>query len=111
LIKELNFDLVYGVNTHLHADHVTGTGLLKEHFPSMKSVLSKFSGGKADILIDEGDTIKVGNEVELKVLATPGHTDGCVSYVSDTGKFVLTGDSLLIRGCGRTDFQNGRWFF
>lgn len=75
LIKELGLDLIYGLNTHLHADHVTGTGLMKRHFPMMKSVLSSFAGGDADKHIDEGDVINVGS-VELQVLATPGHTDG-----------------------------------
>jgi sulfur dioxygenase len=76
LIKELGFDLIYGLNTHLHADHVTGTGLMKRHFPMMKSVLSSFAGGQADMLINGGDVIKLGEDIELEVLATPGHTDG-----------------------------------
>jgi sulfur dioxygenase len=59
------------------------------------------------MLIDEGDVVKVGENVELEVLATPGHTDGCVTYVSHKGRSLFTGDALLIRGCGRTDFQNG----
>ncbi|KAI6237539.1 Lactamase-B domain-containing protein [Aphelenchoides besseyi] len=106
LIKELGLDLIYGLNTHLHADHITSTGSLKTHFPQMKSVLSKLYDAKADIRIDHGDTIETG-DVKLQVLATPGHTDGCLSYVSDGLKSVFTGDALLIRGCGRTDFQQG----
>lgn len=54
----------------------------------------------------KGDTIAFGNE-KLIALATPGHTDGCISYVSHTAKCVFTGDALFIRGCGRTDFQQG----
>jgi sulfur dioxygenase len=76
LIKELGFDLIYGLNTHLHADHITGTGLMKRHFPNMKSVLSSFAGGQADVQIDEGEIIRAGDAVELQVIATPGHTDG-----------------------------------
>lgn len=68
--------MIYGLNTHLHADHITGTGLMKRHFPKMKSVLSSFAGGQADILINEGDVIRISDSVELEVLATPGHTDG-----------------------------------
>lgn len=99
--------MTHGINTHLHADHITGTGLLKRHFPQMKSVLSQFAGGNADILIDEGARIKAGESVELEVTATPGHTDGCLSYVNHERRCVFTGDTLLVRGCGRTDFQNG----
>lgn len=99
--------MIYGLNTHLHADHITGTGLMKRHFPKMKSVLSSFAGGDADWHINEGDLIRVGDSVELQVIATPGHTDGCVSYVTHKDQAVFTGDALLIRGCGRTDFQSG----
>lgn len=53
-----------------------------------------------------GDVIEFGNE-KVIALATPGHTNGCMSYVNHSGKFVITGDALLIRGCGRTDFQQG----
>ena len=69
-------------------------------------MLSKNSKGRADILIDEGDVIKFGNE-HLVVLSTPGHTDGCLSFVSHKAKIIFTGDALLIRSCGRTDFQLG----
>ncbi|EYC26315.1 hypothetical protein Y032_0010g1083 [Ancylostoma ceylanicum] len=106
IIRELDLDLLYGLNTHVHADHVTGTAVLKTAFPSMKSVLAASSGGKADLHVKEGDKIKFGHE-HLDVLATPGHTDGCISYVSNAHRMVFTGDSLLIRGCGRTDFQQG----
>ncbi|KAK6748159.1 hypothetical protein RB195_001030 [Necator americanus] len=106
IIRDLDLDLVYGLNTHVHADHVTGTGVLKTAFPTMKSVLAANSGGKADHYVKEGDKIKFGHE-HLDVLATPGHTDGCLSYVSQAHRMVFTGDALLIRACGRTDFQQG----
>lgn len=106
LIRELDLHLIYGLNTHVHADHVTGTGVLKSAFPSMKSVLCAQSGGKADHFVNDGDKIKFGHET-LEVRSTPGHTDGCVSYVSHAHRMVFTGDALLIRACGRTDFQQG----
>lgn len=106
-IKERNLNLRYGINTHAHADHITGTYQLKiKYFPDMKSVIATSSGAKADIHINHGDRILFGNRF-VEVRSTPGHTDGCVSYVCDDKSFVLTGDALLIQGCGRTDFQGG----
>lgn len=103
-------DLIYGINTHAHADHITGTAALKSLIPSMKSVIGKDSGARADKHINHGDSVKVGG-IELEVRATPGHTDGCVTYVCHEMRSIFTGDALLIRGCGRTDFQNGKYFF
>ncbi|XP_063846618.1 persulfide dioxygenase ETHE1, mitochondrial-like, partial [Scylla paramamosain] len=95
-----------GVNTHMHADHITGTGLLKKLVPSCQSVISKESGAMADVHVEHGEVVKFG-EQELEVRQTPGHTNGCVTYVCHGEKFALTGDALLVRGCGRTDFQEG----
>ena len=106
LINELGLKLIYGANTHCHADHVTGTGELRKKVPSMKSVISKVSGAKADLLVSHGDQVKFGDQ-SVEVKSTPGHTDGCVTYVSHFGRMAFTGDALLIRGCGRTDFQQG----
>ncbi|VDL66382.1 unnamed protein product [Nippostrongylus brasiliensis] len=106
IIRDLDLDLIYGLNTHVHADHITGTHALKAEFPGMKSVLSTHSGGKADHFVKDGDNIEFGKEL-LEVRTTPGHTDGCVSYVSHAHRMVFTGDALLIRACGRTDFQQG----
>jgi sulfur dioxygenase len=105
-VKELDLNLVYGVNTHAHADHITGTYLLKQRVPQMKSVIATSSGAKADLHIGEGDKIVFGHRF-VSARATPGHTNGCLSYVADDESFVLTGDALLIQGCGRTDFQGG----
>jgi len=105
-VGKLGLSLLYGVNTHAHADHVTGTGILKKKVKGLKSIISSASGAKGDILINHNDNIKFGNHY-LTVRATPGHTAGCVSYVADDESFVLTGDALLILGCGRTDFQGG----
>jgi sulfur dioxygenase len=80
--------------------------LIKTKSPGVLSVLSKASAGQADQLVVEGDVISFGNR-SLKVLSTPGHTEGCISFVMDDESRVFTGDTLLIRGCGRTDFQGG----
>ena len=64
----------------MHADHITGTGLLKKLIPSCKSIISKESGAKADLYIETGDKIKFGQH-ELEVRGTPGHTTGCCTYV------------------------------
>ncbi|XP_054751609.1 persulfide dioxygenase ETHE1, mitochondrial-like [Lytechinus pictus] len=110
LVEDLGLNLIYAINTHCHADHITGTGLIKEKIPGCKSIISQKSGAKADLYIDEGDQIKFGN-LALDVRSTPGHTSGCVTYVlrNETGTPVMafTGDAILIRGCGRTDFQEG----
>lgn len=112
LVKELGLKLIYALNTHVHADHITGTGLIKTKSPGVKSIISKASGSKADILVEPGDKVSFG-DLFLEVRATPGHTSGCVTYVTGDGpdqpqpRMTFTGDALLIRGCGRTDFQGG----
>lgn len=107
LAQELGLNLVFGINTHVHADHVTSTGRLKDLIgSSFRSVLSLASGAEADLHICEGDVIKFG-EHELETLETPGHTNGCLTFVLHEHSLALTGDTLLIRGCGRTDFQQG----
>lgn len=105
-VESLGLNLVYGVNTHAHADHITGTGLLKQKLPGFQSVISEASKAKADLTIGDGDKITFGSR-SVQVRSTPGHTEGCVCYVADDLSFVLTGDTLLIQGCGRTDFQGG----
>ncbi|KAH7543942.1 hypothetical protein JRO89_XS15G0068200 [Xanthoceras sorbifolium] len=191
LIKELGLKLIYAMNTHVHADHVTGTGLIKNKVLGVKSVISKASCSKADMFVEPGDQVCFGNlflEVGMNIVvllrfyciqyrldhggsfncpwdcciprlepgfvkdkagswlsgthnwvtdnlrlvlhlwkygnlakskgimqvrATPGHTLGCVTYVTGDGpdqpnpRMAFTGDALLIRGCGRTDFQGG----
>lgn len=112
LVKELGLKLIYAINTHVHADHVTGTGKIKSKDPSVQSIISKASCAKADLLVESGDKIHFG-DLFLEVRATPGHTEGCVTYVTGDGpnqpqtRMAFTGDALLIRGCGRTDFQGG----
>ncbi|KAM9310514.1 persulfide dioxygenase ETHE1, mitochondrial [Pholidichthys leucotaenia] len=106
LIKELELNLLVAVNTHCHADHITSTGLMKKALPGLKSAISKHSGARADIHVVEGDEITFGRHT-LSVRETPGHTDGCMTLVTGDQKMAFTGDALLIRGCGRTDFQQG----
>ncbi|KAG5246162.1 persulfide dioxygenase ETHE1 [Salix suchowensis] len=112
LVRELGLKLVYAINTHVHADHVTGTGLIKTKVPSVKSIIAKAGKSKADLHVEAGDQIHFG-DLFLEVRATPGHTPGCVTYVTGDGpdqpqpRMAFTGDALLIRGCGRTDFQGG----
>ncbi|XP_028755365.1 persulfide dioxygenase ETHE1 homolog, mitochondrial [Neltuma alba] len=112
LIQQLGLSLVYAMNTHVHADHVTGTGLIKSKAPDVKSVISRASGATADLYVEHGDKVSFG-DLFLEVRATPGHTVGCVTYVTGDAsdqpqpRMAFTGDALLIRGCGRTDFQGG----
>ncbi|KAL9978361.1 hypothetical protein ACROYT_G015862 [Oculina patagonica] len=105
IAKELDLKLIYAMNTHVHADHVTGTGILK-NLTGCKSVISKISGAKADVFVNDGEKIEFGDQ-ELEVRSTPGHTNGCVTYVNHADRMAFTGDALLIRACGRTDFQEG----
>ncbi|XP_022246081.1 persulfide dioxygenase ETHE1, mitochondrial-like [Limulus polyphemus] len=75
LVEELGLKLVYAANTHVHADHITGTGKIKQRIPSCQSVISKVSSAKADIHVEHGEKIKIGRH-ELEVRSTPGHTQG-----------------------------------
>ncbi|KAL1769181.1 hypothetical protein HispidOSU_010853 [Sigmodon hispidus] len=106
LVKELGLRLLYAVNTHCHADHITGSGVLKSLLPGCQSVISRLSGAQADLHIEEGDSIRFGR-FALETRASPGHTPGCVTFVLSDQSMAFTGDALLIRGCGRTDFQQG----
>src|SRR5215510_10191180 len=106
LIEELGLRLRWTLETHVHADHVTGAWLLREKLGS-RIAISRASGAEgADRLLLPGEKIQLGSR-HLDALATPGHTDGCMTYVLDDRSMAFTGDALLIRGCGRTDFQQG----
>ncbi|XP_033759200.1 persulfide dioxygenase ETHE1, mitochondrial-like [Pecten maximus] len=106
LVKSLSLNLKFAINTHVHADHVTGTGEIKKRLPSCKSVITDVSGASADVKTEEGSKLDFGN-FSLEVLKTPGHTNGCCTYVWHEKGMAFTGDAVLIRGCGRTDFQEG----
>ena len=80
--------------------------MLKQKIEGVQSVISEASKAQADVKINSGDRILFGSRY-IQARATPGHTEGCLSYVADDESFVLTGDTLLIQGCGRTDFQGG----
>jgi glyoxylase-like metal-dependent hydrolase (beta-lactamase superfamily II)/rhodanese-related sulfurtransferase len=106
IIEELGLKLVYSLETHCHADHVTGGGLLRARH-GCKTGAAKVAGIKGvDIELTDGDALRFGLQA-LEVRSTPGHTAGCVSYVTADRSKVFTGDALMIRGCGRTDFQEG----
>ena len=106
VLHELDLTLRWAVDTHVHADHVTGLGTLRQR-TGCKTVLSERAGtGCADVLVKQGDRVPFGRYA-LDVRETPGHTNGCVTYVTDDRAMAFTGDALLIRGCGRTDFQQG----
>ena len=105
LINDLGIKLLLGASTHCHADHITGTGVLKKRIPGLRSAIAAASGADADIKFAHGDVLSFG-AFRLEVRATPGHTNGCVCFVLP-GCAVFTGDAVLYRGCGRTDFQQG----
>lgn len=108
LLAELGLTLKYTLETHIHADHVTGAARLREETGSRAGVPEKSGADHADMPIREGESVIVG-ELRLEPLYTPGHTDDHHAYLlraPDVGR-VFTGDALMIDGCGRTDFQNG----
>lgn len=106
LLSELGFELEYSIDTHAHADHITGAGLLRKRL-GCKIVMSEASGAEGvDVAVKDGDRLELGT-LALEVRATPGHTDGCVTFVTADHKHAFTGDALFIRGTGRTDFQQG----
>lgn len=104
LLDELGLRLEYTLETHVHADHVTAGAALRERLGSATVVHANSGVVCADREVRDGDRVRVGS-VDLEVRETPGHTDGCVSFVGPDR--VFTGDALLIGGCGRTDFQQG----
>ena len=106
LIDELGLKLTWTLDTHVHADHVTGAWLLRDKLRSRIAV-SKAGGAEgADRYLLSEEKIPFGKR-HVDTLATPGHTSGCMTYVLDDQSMAFTGDALLIRGCGRTDFQEG----
>ena len=106
LAEELGLKLRWTLETHVHADHVTGAWLLRERLGSRIAVSAAGGAQGADRQLQPGEKIQFGKR-HLEARPTPGHTAGCVTYVLDDGLAAFTGDALLIRGCGRTDFQDG----
>ena len=111
LLEQLGLKLLYVLETHVHADHITSAALLR-HRLGARTVLSAHAGVDcADVQVEDGDNLSFGRHT-LRVRTTPGHTNGDVVYVltdqeMDRPEMVFTGDTLLVRGCGRTDFQQG----
>src|SRR5262245_17834202 len=103
LIEELGLNLKWTLETHVHADHITGAWLLREKLGSR--IAAPKAGGVqgADRSLLPEEKVHFGKR-SLDTLSTPGHTSGCMSFVLDDRSMVFTGDALLIRGCGRTDF-------
>jgi len=106
LLGELELKLLFALETHVHADHVTGGGILREELGCGLVVSARSGVHTADRLVGDGDVIRFGR-CALEVRETPGHTEGCLTYVCHEEAMAFTGDALLIRGCGRTDFQQG----
>ena len=104
-LQRLNLRLAYVLETHAHADHVTSAGRLRQATGAKAAVPSGCGIAPAEVQLNDGDTIAFGQQEQLQVLHTPGHTAGSVCYVWRGN--VFTGDTLLIDGCGRTDFQGG----
>ncbi len=107
LVEELGLKLLAVLDTHCHADHVTGAWLMQQATGCRIGISQRCAATQgADLRFDHGDRVVFG-ERYLEVRATPGHTDGCVTYVTDDHRMAFTGDCLLIRGAGRCDFQHG----
>jgi sulfur dioxygenase len=106
LVRELGLRLLYTIDTHCHADHVTGAWLMKKALGSKVALSAEYAAQNVDVPLAHGDTVRFGRQA-LEVRATPGHTAACLSFVTADRKMAFTGDALLVRGAGRTDFQQG----
>lgn len=108
LLQELGLTLTYALDTHTHADHITGAGALRDATGCTTLLGDEAGSTCVSQGLHDGDLIAIGH-LQLKAIYTPGHTDDSYSYLleHDGQGYVFTGDTLLIRGTGRTDFQNG----
>lgn len=106
LLHELGLTLKLVVDTHAHADHITAAWLLQQKTGCAIAVSAVAGVENADILLQDGQHFGIEG-VQLEARATPGHTSGCTSLVLEAQRMIFTGDALLIRGCGRSDFQQG----
>jgi sulfur dioxygenase len=104
-LERLDLTLAYVLETHAHADHITSAGKLREYTRAKAGVPSGCGIAPAEVQLNDGDIVGFGAGERIEVLHTPGHTAGSVSYAWRGN--VFTGDTLLIDGCGRTDFQSG----
>ncbi len=106
LVNELELNLKWTLETHVHADHVTGAWLLKQKIGSAIALAAVSGAAGADRLLQHGEHVQLGKRW-IEARATPGHTNGCMTFVLDDQSMAFTGDCMLIRGSGRTDFQQG----
>jgi glyoxylase-like metal-dependent hydrolase (beta-lactamase superfamily II)/rhodanese-related sulfurtransferase len=106
LIQELGLQLVACLDTHAHADHVTGSWLMHAATGSAIGLAASVGAENVTLPLRHGDRVTFGGR-SLEVRATPGHTDGCLTFVLDDHSLAFSGDALLVRGCGRCDFQQG----
>ena len=106
LIRELGIDLVASLDTHAHADHVSGSWLMHRATGCAIGLAAVIGAENVSLPLRHGDRIGFGAR-QLLVRATPGHTDGCLTFVLDDHSLAFSGDALLVRGCGRCDFQQG----
>lgn len=104
LIEELGLKLKYVLDTHVHADHITGAGEIRKRTAARTAVSAEAEVSCVDLPLQDGDELLLGDK-KIIALATPGHTNSCMSFLFEG--CVFTGDALLIRGTGRTDFQQG----
>ena len=100
LLKQHDLTLKYSLETHVHADHVTASGLLRQRLGAKTAVSSLCGAESADIQIQDGDIFEFAVDETIKVISTPGHTPGSISFL--WREKIFTGDSLLVGGCGRT---------
>jgi sulfur dioxygenase len=106
LIQELGITLLACLDTHVHADHITGSWRMHEATGSAIGLAGVAGAENVTLPLAHGDRVRFGGR-HLEVRATPGHTDGCLTYVLDDHTMAFCGDALLVRGCGRCDFQQG----
>lgn len=106
LVDELGLTLALVADTHAHADHITAAWVLKQKTGCNIASARAIGAEHVDVPLEDGQEFGVAG-VTLRAMSTPGHTDGCMSYVMSDQTMVFTGDALLIRGCGRSDFQQG----
>ena len=106
LIRELGISLAASIDTHAHADHVTGSWLMHQATGCAIGLAAAARADNVTLPLHHGDRVSFGGRF-VEVRSTPGHTDGCISFVLDDRSMAFTGDALLVRGCGRCDFQQG----
>ncbi|MEY5097792.1 MAG: Beta-lactamase hydrolase-like protein [Pseudomonadota bacterium] len=107
-LRQYGLKLLWAVETHAHADHITSAGLLAEHTGARTAAPAGSGISTAAVQLQDGELLRFGAQA-IRALSTPGHTAGSMSYYweCDGGRHVFTGDALLVNGCGRTDFQSG----